>query len=783
MKEVHQLRAENMKLKELLEQHGIQWQLEPEEARAEVSEKRLTSTEKVKLFKSLFRGRSDVFAQRWESMRGTSGYSPACANEWKPGVCRKPAVKCGKCNERELLPLTDEVVYDHLAGKHTVGIYPLFPDDTCRFLSVDFDGSDWKNDSRAFWKTCKEFGAPAYIEISRSGRGAHVWVFFSEPVPAVSARRLGTAIISRTCRSSCQLSLESYDRLFPNQNTMPRGGFGNLIALPLQKQPRQNSCSVFVNDSFEPIADQWKYLEAVQKLSPNEVESIAEKASEGRNPLDVSFIQDDEEAGKPWVRKKQATDVIPGEKPEYIDLVQADGLYIRKEGIPGPLRNRIVRLAAFQNPEFYKAQAMRLPVWNKPRLIGCAENCGEYVRLPRGCHADLKELLEKNGIELRLTDERVSGSRIRVRFAGKLRKDQKAALKEMLNNETGVLSAPTAFGKTVAAAALIARRKVSTLILVHRTDLMRQWEERLKTFLEGPDSAPGLLGGGKSKPTGRIDIAVLQSLTRTDELGSFLDCYGQVIVDECHHISAFSFESVLKESKARFITGLTATPVRRDGHQPIVFMQCGPVCHEAKRTKPVTGKMEVWPRTGFAGAIPPDTPVQEVFRILINNQERNRRIADDVLEAYEQGRKILVLTERTDHLQTLNELLKNKTENLFILHGRLSAKQRRTVIESLHQLEETAPRIILATGRLIGEGFDHPALDTLVLAMPISWKGTLQQYAGRLHRDHADKESIRIYDYTENNQPMLRRMWEKRLNGYKAIGYSIRGASELFDDD
>jgi len=780
MKEIQLLRAENRKLRELLEQHGIQWQRELVEIQAEVPGKRLTSTEKVKLFKGLFRGRSDVFAVRWESKKGTSGYSPACANEWKQGVCGKPRVKCGSCDERELLPLTDEVVFDHLAGKHTVGVYPLFPDDSCRFLAVDFDGSNWKEDSLAFRNTCKEFGVPAYIEISRSGRGAHVWVFFSAPVSAFSARRLGTALISRTCRNSCQLSLESYDRLFPNQDTMPSGGFGNLIALPLQKQPRHNGCSVFVNDSFEPIADQWKYLEAVERLSPEEVESISVQASEGMNPLDVSYTQEDEDH-KPWHRKPHAQHPLPGKMPEYIETVLANGLYIRKKNIPGPLMNRIIRLAAFQNPEFYKAQAMRLSVWNKPRLIGCAENCGNFVRLPRGCLAGLEELLQMNGIELRIVDERIPGTRIRVQFTGQLRKDQQAALKAILKTETGVLSAPTAFGKTVVAAALIARRKVSTLILVHRTDLMRQWQERLSTFLEGADAVPGQLGGGKSRLTGKIDIAVLQSITRTDELGSFLDGYGQVIVDECHHISAFSFEAVLKESKARFITGLTATPVRRDGHHPIVFMQCGPVCHEAKPVKPVTGRMEVWPRPGGAAAIPPDTPVQEVFRMLINDSERNARIANDVVEAYEQGRKILVLTERTGHLQTLKELLKNITENLYILHGRLSAKKRRAVIEELNQLSETEPRILLATGRLIGEGFDHPALDTLVLAMPISWKGTLQQYAGRLHRDHADKESIRIYDYTENNQPLLRRMWEKRLKGYKAIGYSIGGVGELFD--
>jgi len=337
-----------------------------------------------------------------------------------------------------------------------------------------------------------------------------------------------------------------------------------------------------------------------------------------------------------------------------------------------------------------------------------------------------------------------------------------------------VLCAPTAFGKTVTAAALIARRKVSTLVLVHRTELLRQWQERLTGFLEFPKGSLGVIGGGKKKASGKIDIAVMQSLSRREDLGELLDQYGQIIIDECHHLSAFSFEAILKQAKAKFVVGLTATPIRRDGHQPIIFMQCGLIRHSAARPESAPAQLEVWPKMIPAPKIPPDSPIQDVFRILANDVTRNRRIARDVLASYREGRKVLVLTERTDHLPLLQEALGDEVEHCFVLHGRLSKKQRTEVFAELNALNESAPRVLLATGRLIGEGFDHPPLDTLVLAMPISWKGTLQQYAGRLHREHANKQDVRIYDYAEIDQLQLSRMWDKRQRGYRAMGYEIK---------
>jgi len=344
----------------------------------------------------------------------------------------------------------------------------------------------------------------------------------------------------------------------------------------------------------------------------------------------------------------------------------------------------------------------------------------------------------------------------------------------MLKHEVGVLCAPTAFGKTVTAAALIARRKVSTLVLVHRTDLLRQWHERLTGFLEMSKGGLGVIGGGKKKPSGEIDIAVMQSLSRREDLTELLDGYGQIIVDECHHLSAFSFEAILKKAKARFVVGLTAIPVRRNGHQPIIFMQCGPIRHSAARPDTAPAQLEVWPKYLPAPKIPPDSPIQDVFRILANDQTRNRCIADNILTAYREGRKVLVLTERTDHLPLLQQALGDEVEHCFVLHGRLSKKQRAAVFAELETLDDSAPRVLLAAGRLLGEGFDHPALDTLVLAMPISWKGTLQQYAGRLNRGCAYKKDVRIYDYVEKDQPQLARMWDKRQRGYRSLGYLIK---------
>lgn len=782
--ELHRLRKENARLKELLTHHGVAWEDSSATESQSLSIKCLSeqaprnSADKIALFRKLFRGRDDVYPQRWESVKGKSGYSPKCNNEWKRGVCQKPRMKCGDCSQRTLVPLTDQVIYDHLAGKHTIGVYPLQSDDTCYFLAADFDEASWQEDAKAFLQSCQELNVPAYLEISRSGKGAHVWIFFTDAVSAREARRLGTALISHTCDRTRQLSLSSYDRLFPNQDTLPKGGFGNLIALPLQKAPRTSGHSVFVDEDFVPYADQWALLASIRLIPSAELENAILRAAGSKHPLDVAFTSEEEEV-LPWQRPHRDVYHIPGPLPKSLMLVLANQVFISKTEIPQQLANRLIRLAAFQNPEFYKAQAMRFPVWNKPRVIGCADNFPKYIGIPRGCLDSILELLQNNNIEPHFQDERLQGSRISVKFLGVLRSEQKQAVRAMLRHDIGVLCAPTAFGKTITAAALISRRKVRTLILVHRTELLTQWFERLTGFLDAPKGSIGHIGGGKKKASGLIDIAVMQSLMRQDDLDKFLDSYGQIIVDECHHVSAFSFESILKQAKSKYIVGLTATPVRRDGQHPIIFMQCGPVRCNAAQPESAPSRLEVCPRYLVAPDIPEGTPIQEIFRLLVKNTTRNRLIAEDILAAYKDARKILVLTERTDHLAILSKLLEHNVDKLFILHGRLSRKQRDAVYSDLESLDDSTPRVLLATGRLIGEGFDHPPLDTMMLTMPISWKGTLQQYAGRLHREHAEKQHVLIYDYVEDGVPQLSRMWSKRQRGYQAMGYRFRDERSL----
>ena len=778
------LKAENERLIRLLEANGIPWTsavpmpapLAPAAHEAEPS--RLSTAEKVALFSQLFRGRTDVFPVRWESKTsGKAGYAPACANEWRAGVCEKPRIKCGDCGNRQLIPLSDEVIYKHLAGDHTLGTYPLLKDDSCNFVAMDFDEADWKEDAQAFAQSCTELGVPLALEVSRSGEGAHAWIFFDNRVSARDARRLGTAVISHTCARTRQLKLTSYDRLFPNQDSMPKGGFGNLIALPLQKKPRESGRSVFVDAGLRPYPDQWAFLAGIQRMPAGDIEPTILRATGGTHPLDLTFVEE-EDLKEPWQRSTAAIANLTGPLPESLTVTLSNLVYFEKAQLPQALANRLIRLAAFQNPEFYKAQAMRMPVWDKPRVIGCAQNFPLHIGLPRGCLEPALQLLRDNGIRSELRDERVVGTPIAVQFGGTLRDDQQAAVAAVLKHDTGVLCAVTAFGKTVVAAAIMARRGVSTLILVHRTELLRQWQERLQAFLGVGADVVGVLGGGKSKLTGRIDIAVMQSLSRPGEVDNRVEGYGQVIVDECHHIGAVSFDALLRHAKARYVLGLTATPIRRDGQQPIIFMQCGPTRHTVARAEGAPEDLEVVPTLWTRSIlVAPEAGIQEVFRRLAEDTDRTAAVADQVQAAFAQGRKVLVLTERTEHLGALEAALIGRMPPPLVLHGRMSRKQRNALFAALDALRPDDPRVLLSTGKLVGEGFDHPPLDTLVLAMPISWKGTLQQYAGRLHREHASKTDVRIIDFVDTGHPALVRMWEKRQQGYRAMGYRVASAA------
>lgn len=746
---------------------------------------------KIALFRSLFRGRDDVYPRRFESRTtGKSGYSPACGNEWVRGICEKPRIKCAACPHQQFLPVVDEMVRWHLSGRDdrgadfVGGVYPMLLDETCHFLVIDFDKAAWQEDTHAVLETCGRINLPAALERSRSGHGGHVWMFFEEAIPAALARRLGAHILTETMEHRPEIGLDSYDRFFPNQDTLPQGGFGNLIALPLQKKPRDVGNSVFVDEQLAPHVDQWTFLSSVEKIARTTVEEVVRKASQRGRIIGVRMAPTEEDDVEPWTAppsRRPVESAIAGALPKQLALTLGDQIYIKKDGLPAALRNRLLRIAAFQNPEFYKAQSMRLPTYGKPRIIGCAEDHARHFALPRGCLDDVQTLLADLRIETDIRDERFTGNPLDVNFEGELRTGQKTAAREMLARDTGVLSATTAFGKTVVAAWLIAERGVNTLVLVHRRQLLDQWVERVSTFLGLPKNQIGRIGGGRKKATGGLDIATIQSLVRKGVVNDCVGDYGHVIVDECHHLSARSFELVMRRAKAKYVIGLSATVTRKDGHHPIIFMQCGPVRHRVDAKAEAIGRpfghtVHVRP-TSFRPVAEADADMrmqfQSLYRELAADEDRNRMICDEVLESVREGRSPLILTERKEHLEWLAARLGSYIEHLIVLRGGMGAKETREVADRLAAIPSGEDRVLLATGRYIGEGFDDARLDTLFLTLPVSWRGTIAQYAGRLHRLHQGKTEVRVYDYADLNVPMLARMFDRRCAGYEAVGYTV----------
>jgi superfamily II DNA or RNA helicase/very-short-patch-repair endonuclease len=746
---------------------------------------------KIALFRAFFRGRDDVYPRRFESRRtGKAGYQPACGNEWVRGVCEKPRVKCTDCPHQRFLSPTEETIRWHLSGQDdegkdsVMGLYPMLQDETCFLLAVDFDKEGWREDARAFWETCRNLNIPAALERSRSGNGGHVWIFFAEAIPASLARKLGSHVLTETMERRPEVGLASYDRFFPNQDTLPKGGFGNLIALPLQGRARAAGNSVFVDEHFVPYPDQWAFLSTIRHVDRLAVETIVRSAEAGDRIVGVRSLPTEDDEQEPWSlpasrRHKQAP--IAGPLPASLELILGDEIYLAKEALSPGLRNRLLRTAAFQNPEFHRAQAMRLPTFDKPRIIACAEDHPSHISLPRGCLDDVQELLAELKVVPIIRDERAIGRPLTVEFRGALRPEQLGAANAMLAHDTGVLSAGTAFGKTVVAAWMIAQRRVNTLVLVHRRQLLEQWIERLSTFLDMPLSSIGRVGGGRRKPGGAIDVALIQSMVRRGVVDDCVADYGHLIVDECHHLPAHSFELVARRAKAKFVAGLSATVTRKDGHHPIIFMQCGPIRHrvdarQQAAARPFEHKVFVCPSPFRSMQEPqPDARVQfhALYAELAANGARNRLIQDDVVRSIREGRSPIVLTERNEHLDRLAVALAPEVQHLIVLRGGMSSRNLRAITERLAKIPDDESRLLLATGRFVGEGFDDARLDTLFLTLPVSWRGTIAQYAGRLHRLHDRKREVRIYDYVDLDVPTLARMFDRRCRGYQAVGYRI----------
>mgnify|MGYP000353688417 CR=1 FL=1 len=750
-REAERLRDENERLRTLLAlERRAQAVLAPSK-QAPHAAASVTASEKVALVRRLFRGRDDVYAVRWENGRtGKSGYVPAVAGGWS------------RHGPKAYLPLSDEAIEQHLRGHESIGVYPLLTDDTCWFLACDLDGTAWQLDALALLGVCGELGVPAALERSRSGAGAHVWVFFAEPVAASAARRLGAVLLREAMSRRGELDLVSYDRLFPNQDFLPAKGFGNLIALPLHGRCRAAGASVFLDPAtLESWDDQWAFLSSLEQVSRERVERVLAEHE------DVAFGAE-ALSGRGTARRDERL-------PDRIGCTIGAGLALARADLPPSLLAELKHLASLHNPLFYERQRLRLSTHQTPRLIRCYEEDLTHLHLPRGLLAQVGEAVAAAGSRLAADDRRPVHAPLPLEFHGELTPPQASAVAVLRRHSDGVLVAPPGAGKTVIACALIAERKQPTLVLAHSKPLLEQWRSQLGELLALAPRQIGQLGGGRRKRTGIIDLAMIQSLKAVGDLEAFFGDYGLVVVDECHHLPAVSFEAAVRRAPVRHFLGLTATPYRRDGLQEVVTMQCGPIRHRIAHGESPASEMSlelVVHETELSVSGAAETPIHEVFRLLVEDELRTALVGDDVVAALGEGRRCLVLSQWKQHCHLLAEAIRDRDVSPLVLEGGLGKRARTALLGQIESTPPDEPLVVVATGQYLGEGFDCPQLDALFLAFPVSFKGRLVQYAGRLMRTHHGKAGVRIYDYADVRVPVLRAMHARRLRTYKSLGFT-----------
>lgn len=732
---------------------------------------RSASEEKVALFRSLFAGRVDVYATRWTNDRaGRSGWSPAVVGG--PANARRP--------DRKYLPLTDEAIAGHLTGTAHVGLYPLLPDDTCRLIACDFDGSTWRLDARAFVDAAHAAQIPVALERSQSGDGGHVWMFFTEPVPAAAARRVAAYLLREAMTVRAELDLGSYDRLFPAQDFMPKGSFGNLIGLPLHGVARRRGTTVFLDPAtLEPYADQWAYLSSVPRSTPAAILSTAEAIGEiAAGPIEPTFLPP---------RASATTALVP-------TVMRADSgamLAIDRIGIPPALTASLKHLASLRNPAHYEKERLRLSTWRTPRFVRCYSETFDRLLLPRGLRDSAAKLVEEAGSRLEVREQSRDYGSLDATLQAELTPEQRAAVDSLVEHYLGVLVAPPGAGKTVVACAVIAARRTPTLVLVDRQPLLDQWRDRLMAHLGMKRNQIGLIGSGRSRPRGSVDVAMIQSLARRDDVARLTAPYGLVIVDECHHVPAVTFERVVREIDAPAWLGLTATPYRRDGLEGLITMYCGQVRHRMgarEFREPEFARLLAVHQTshGRAGTRsdgderPDTTPIQDVFRALTGDDARTNQIASDVAAAARAGRNCLVLSQWTQHLERTRDRLDAHGIRADVLQGGVGKRVRREVADRLGTARPGDGIVLLASGSFLGEGFDCPPLDTLFLTFPIAFKGRLVQYVGRVLRPVEGKSTVVVHDYVDGGVPVLARMHRKRLSTYASLGFVVHHAEPLF---
>ena len=827
-KQLNELQLENQLLKNILDRSGISYMQELKHLRepegtesfdlnqgARITHPKEITDKMVNIFLTYFWGRPDVYAKRSEKKNGESGYYPQCNNFWTEICPRKheQKIKCKDCSYRSDKQLTKKEIRAHLEGRSynasdVIGVYPLFPNGTCRFLVFDFDnhGEDaekhdyanindsWIEEVEAMRTICTLNGIDPLVERSRSGRGAHIWIFFDSPIPAVLARRFGFALLEKGAEQINLKSFQYYDRMLPAQDILPEGGIGNLIALPLQGKALRDGNSAFIDKNWNAYPNQWEALWTKPRLSREFLElKIKEWAA---SVSDLLPEKDEEGREKPWEKGKKFS---AAEVDGKLNITLSGGIYIDSLNLMPSLQNKIRRMAAFRNPKYYKNNAIGTSNYDTSSWIYLGkDHLSGYIEIPRGLYESLMERISEGGLPYEIADERQQGKPLHVTFTGELRDEQKPALQEMLKFDNGILHAATAFGKTVVCSAMIAERKVNTLIILEASALIEQWEESLNRFLAIDEELPqyktktgriktrksliGTLQGAHDSMTGLVDIAMAGSLCKKGEYHSLLNQYGMVIVDECHHAASDTISKVLQEIKARYVYGVTATPIRGDGLERINYMLLGPVRYRytSKERAKTQGIVHlVYPR--FTRTVMPRGVINEkihpneAYELIRNNEVRDEQILADVRECVQFGRTPVILSRYKDHSERLFERAKAYADHVFLLTGNNSKREHRQILSEMQKISAEESMILVATGSLIGEGFDYPRLDTLIMATPVSFKGVVEQYAGRLNRDYVGKESVIVYDYVDSHISMFDNMYAKRLKAYKQIGYDVCG--------
>lgn len=774
--------------------------------------------DKLELFRNLFSGRKDVHAHGYRRKDGGIGYTPACANEWRPGICPKAnhqRIKCAECRSRTFLELNDAAIIAHFKGsddrlRDVIGQYVLDKDCNTNVLVIDFDKADWKEAANAIRLVAKKHGIDAAIERSRSGNGAHIWFFFLEPINAKTARDFGSCLIAEAAALNKTITFEAFDRMIPAQSTIPEGGFGNLIALPFQGKAQREGNSVFVDERFEPFPDQWLYLSQIQLISRATVDRLIEDTK--NKPLGIATAAATNKTRRNVQKPRKRLPLTPRDFPSNLLVTQADMLYIPEKSLSPAAQMEIRRLATFANPEFFRAQSMHQSVFGKPRLIDLSELRDGRVAIPRGCKAQLEQLIQEAHVTAHYSDERSTGNPIEMAFKGTLHPEQQIAADQMLEYEDGIMSAPTGFGKTVIGAYLIAAIGLPTLVIVPKTALITQWKSQLERFVDITDNREpvrtpkgriskkqppliGQIGGGKTAVSGLIDVASFQSLSGKDRqtgepiVKDLVRNYGLIICDECHHAAAPQLELVLKSAPAKYVYGLSATPERSDGLTRALSMLCGPLRYVIDpKTQAIQQGIQRIVRPRFTGirlpAYEPGASFNQILDLLCAHTARNELIVDDALEAASSGRHPLVLSKRKKHAEELCRLFRDRGHEPILLTGEIDAKERKAILSKLPGFEHEH-RIIVATESLLSEGFDLAYLDNLFIATPIAWDGSVTQQAGRLHRNYDGKQRVEIFDYVDLSIPMLARMYQKRLKTYAKLGYEVyvTGGSEQPDQN